>query len=80
MGESTFWTGLRARLGRIFRTIGHVQSTVLLGLYYILFLPLPALWIRWTRDPLRIRRPQADSYWDFSKRFPKTLEEARRQS
>jgi hypothetical protein len=61
------------------RAVARWPGQVLLWLYFLVVLPLPALWVRLRQDPLRVRRRGVPTYWDFQKRFPSSLEEARRQ-
>lgn len=71
---------VRRRWGEVLWAVARWPGRVVLFLYFLVVLPLPALWVRLRQDPLRVRRRRPQStYWDFQKRFPATLEEARRQ-
>ncbi len=67
------------RLVEAVRAVARWPGQVLLFLYFLLVLPLPALGLRLRRDPLGVRRQTRPTYWDFGKKFPASLEEARRQ-
>ncbi|GBC84878.1 hypothetical protein HRbin11_01313 [bacterium HR11] len=67
------------RFVEVLWVVARWPGQVLLFLYFLGVLALPALWIRLRQDPLRTRRRAVPTYWDFRKRFPATLEEARRQ-